>query len=100
MRLPPRSFLPSKAPRRRCVAWFIFPENFDHRIAFGMASLVAGAAVLSWSGAPSFDSIIGPLAIAGACVAWGLDNNLTRKVSLADSATNRHAERIDRWSIQ
>ena len=66
------------------IAWFIFHENFDRRIAIGMASLVAGAAVLSWSGAPSFDSIIGPLAIAGACVAWGLDNNLTRKVSLAD----------------
>ncbi len=24
------------------------------------------------------------MAIVGACVAWGLDNNLTRKVSLAD----------------
>jgi drug/metabolite transporter (DMT)-like permease len=66
------------------MAWFIFHENFDRRIAVGMASLVAGAVVLSWSGAPSFDSIIGPLAIAGACVVWGLDNNLTRKVSLAD----------------
>ena len=66
------------------MARFIFHENIDRRIAVGMGSLVAGAAVLSWSGAPSFDSIIGPLAIAGACVAWGLDNNLTRKVSLAD----------------
>jgi drug/metabolite transporter (DMT)-like permease len=66
------------------IAWFIFHENFDRRIAIGMASLVAGAAILSWSGAPSFDSIAGPLAIAGACVSWGLDNNLTRKVSLAD----------------
>jgi len=66
------------------IAWFIFHENFDRRIAIGMASVVAGAAVLSWSGAPTFDSIVGPLAIAGACVAWGLDNNLTRKVSLAD----------------
>jgi drug/metabolite transporter (DMT)-like permease len=27
---------------------------------------------------------LGPLAIIGACIAWGLDNNLTRKVSLAD----------------
>ena len=27
---------------------------------------------------------MGPLAIIGACIAWGLDNNLTRKVSLAD----------------
>src|SRR5215831_10204579 len=66
------------------MAWFIFHENFDRRIAIGMASLVAGAAVLAWSGAPSFHSILGPLAIAGACVSWGLDNNLTRKVSLAD----------------
>jgi drug/metabolite transporter (DMT)-like permease len=66
------------------MAWFIFHENFDRRIAIGMASLVAGAAILSWSGAPSFDSLAGPLAIAGACVSWGLDNNLTRKVSLAD----------------
>jgi drug/metabolite transporter (DMT)-like permease len=67
------------------MAWFIFHENFDRRIAIGMASLVAGAAILSWSGAPSFNSIVGPLAIAGACVSWGLDNNLTRKVSLADA---------------
>jgi len=66
------------------MAWFIFNENFDRRIAIGMASLVAGAAILSWSGAPTIDSIVGPIAIAGACVSWGLDNNLTRKVSLAD----------------
>ena len=66
------------------MAWFIFHENFDRRIALGMACLVAGAAVLSWTGAPTLDSIVGSLAIVGACVAWGLDNNLTRKVSLAD----------------
>jgi drug/metabolite transporter (DMT)-like permease len=66
------------------MAWFIFHENFDRRIAIGMTSLVAGAAVLSWSGTPSFDTIVGPLAIAGACVSWGLDNNLTRKISLSD----------------
>ena len=27
---------------------------------------------------------MGPLAIVGACLAWGLDNNLTRKISLSD----------------
>lgn len=66
------------------LAWFVFHENFDRRIALGMACLVAGALVLSWSGAPSITGLIGPLAIAGACLAWGIDNNLTRKVSLAD----------------
>jgi drug/metabolite transporter (DMT)-like permease len=66
------------------LAWFAFHENFDRRIALGMGFLVAGAIVLAWSGTPTLSNIIGPLAIVGACVAWGLDNNLTRKVSLAD----------------
>lgn len=66
------------------LAWFVFHENFDRRIALGMACLVAGATVLSWSGTPSLSGLLGPLAIMGACLAWGLDNNLTRKVSLAD----------------
>src|SRR5262249_29179679 len=76
--------LPLEEAATAFMGWFIFNENFDRRIAIGMASLVAGAAILSWSGAPTFDSIVGPIAIAGACVSWGLDNNLTRKVSLAD----------------
>jgi drug/metabolite transporter (DMT)-like permease len=66
------------------MAWFIFHENYDRRIALGIACLVAGACVLSWSGTPTMDNMLGPLAIIGACIAWGLDNNLTRKVSLAD----------------
>jgi drug/metabolite transporter (DMT)-like permease len=66
------------------MAWFIFHESFDRRIAIGMLCLAAGALVLSWSGAPTLESVVGPLAIVGACVAWGLDNNLTRKISLAD----------------
>ena len=66
------------------LAWFVFHENFDRRIAVGMVCLVAGALVLSWAGTPTLSSLLGPLAIAGACLAWGLDNNLTRKVSLAD----------------
>jgi drug/metabolite transporter (DMT)-like permease len=66
------------------IAWFVFRENFDRRIALGMVCIVAGAMILSWVGAPTLESTIGPLAIGGACLAWGLDNNLTRKVSLAD----------------
>ena len=66
------------------MAWFIFHENFDRRIAIGMLCLVAGAAVLAWSGAPRLHDAVGPLAIVGACAAWGLDNNLTRKVALSE----------------
>jgi drug/metabolite transporter (DMT)-like permease len=49
-----------------------------------MVLLVAGAMVLAWQGAPTTASILGALAIVGACIAWAFDNNLTRKVSLAD----------------
>jgi len=66
------------------MAWFIFHENFDRRIALGMAFLVAGATILAWTGRPTLGDVLGPLAIVGACIFWGLDNNLTRKVSLAD----------------
>src|SRR5215470_5893845 len=66
------------------LAWFVFHENFDRRVALGMLCLAAGAIPLAWSGTPGFAGLVGPLAIIGACLAWGLDNNLTRKVALAD----------------
>lgn len=49
-----------------------------------MAFLISGAAILSWSGTPALGNVLGPMAIVGACIFWGFDNNLTRKVSLAD----------------
>lgn len=68
------------------LAWFVFRENFDRRIALGMLAIVAGGAVLSWGGAAeaSLRSLAGPLAISGACLCWALDNNLTRKLSASD----------------
>jgi drug/metabolite transporter (DMT)-like permease len=66
------------------IAWFVFRENFDRRIAAGMGCIVAGAIVLSWQGGFSLSGLAGPAAIVGACIAWGIDNNLTRNVSLAD----------------
>ncbi len=66
------------------IAWFVFHENFDRRIAVGMACIIAGAGLLAWRGEVRLGGIGGPLAIIGACCAWAADNNLTRKVSLAD----------------
>ncbi|HEX7647619.1 MAG TPA: DMT family transporter [Noviherbaspirillum sp.] len=67
------------------LAWFVFRENFDRRIALGMAAIVAGAIVLSWPGEARFAGPWPTLAVLGACLAWGIDNNLTRKVSLSDA---------------
>jgi drug/metabolite transporter (DMT)-like permease len=54
------------------------------RIAIGMTAIATGAAVLSWkpSGTLALD---GPaLLVTGACLAWAIDNNLTRMVSGGD----------------
>ncbi len=67
------------------LAWFVFKENFDRRIALGMTLIVAGALVLGWPTEIRFYGIWPALAILGACFAWGLDNNLTRKLSLSDA---------------
>ncbi|WP_309615407.1 EamA family transporter [Salinibacterium sp.] len=67
------------------LAWFVFRENFDRRIAIGMAVIVAGAVVLSIPTGAELGSAWPALAILAACLCWGIDNNLTRKISLTDA---------------
>ncbi|TCO77514.1 drug/metabolite transporter (DMT)-like permease [Plasticicumulans lactativorans] len=68
------------------LAWCVFGENVDRRVALGMLAIVAGAAVLSWPGEARFGGAWPALAVLGACLAWAVDNNLTRKVALADAS--------------
>ena len=68
------------------IAWVVFRENIGRRLALGMFSILAGALVLSWPGTARFGATLPTLAVIGACLAWGIDNNLTRKVALADAS--------------
>ena len=65
------------------IAWIVFRENADARILLGAVAILVGAGLLSWQGGPGG---IGwsALAITGACIAWAIDNNLTRKISSGD----------------
>jgi len=67
------------------LAWFAFKENFDRRIAAGVGLMVSGGLILSMSTGPRAGGVLGPIAITGACLAWAIDNNLTRKVSANDA---------------
>ena len=69
------------------IAWFAFKENFDRRIALGMALIVTGGALLAFEPRALQPLDAGALAVAAACLAWAVDNNLTRKVSGADAGT-------------
>ena len=65
------------------IAWVVFKENVDKRLLTGAFAILAGAILLSWQGGPAGVGL-GALVIIGACMAWGIDNNLTRKLSSAD----------------
>ena len=63
------------------IAWFIFRERFDSRLAWGMAAIIAGSIVISTAKYSVFKVSWGSLAVVGACLGWGIDNNLTRQIS-------------------
>ena len=67
------------------LAWVVFREHVDRRIVLGMLAIVAGAAVLSVPSGVQLGTPLPALAVLGACLCWGLDNNLTRKVALNDA---------------
>jgi len=68
------------------VAWAVFKENFDRRIAAGLIGIVAGAVILTVSTGVDLGTGWPSLAVLGACLAWAVDNNLTRKVALIDAS--------------
>ena len=66
------------------LAWFVFKENFDRRVALGMLVIVLGAGLLTAVPADRESSLMGPSLVGIACLCWALDNNLTRKASASD----------------
>jgi drug/metabolite transporter (DMT)-like permease len=65
------------------IAALLFREHIGRRLLLGAALIIAGAITLSWQGG-NFTLDKGAILIAAACLAWGLDNNLTRHISGAD----------------
>jgi drug/metabolite transporter (DMT)-like permease len=69
------------------IAVVVFREWIGARGVGALAVIVAGCALSTFAagGAAAAGSPwIGPLAVAGACVAWAIDNNLTQRLSLRD----------------
>jgi drug/metabolite transporter (DMT)-like permease len=66
------------------LAWLVFRENVDRRILLGMLAIVAGGVLLSMQAGGYGTSLMGALAIVGACLCWAIDNNVTRPISGSD----------------
>ena len=70
------------------IAWLVFRENVDAPLFAGAMAILAGAVVLSWQGRGlALDK--GALLVAGACLAWGIDNNLHPQIVLRRSRADR-----------
>ncbi len=65
------------------IAWVVFRENVDRRLLLGAGAILVGAVLLSWQG-DGLHLDAGGVLIAAACLCWGIDNNLTRRLSSAD----------------
>ena len=68
------------------LAWFVFREATSRRVVLGFFAIFLGGLLLAWpTELASPGRSLGLLLVAGACLCWGLDNNLTRRISAADS---------------
>lgn len=63
------------------LAVLAYRERLKRLETLGALLVVAGAVVVSYRPDTWRADLVGVLAIAGACVSWALDNNLTRQIS-------------------
>ncbi|QLQ17202.1 MAG: DMT family transporter [Micropruina sp.] len=83
---PASLLLNAEAVFTALIAWVVFRENVDTRVALGFAAIVAGGLVLAWPGGSAGSVAVGPtLLVLAACALWALDNNLTRRVAEVDA---------------
>ena len=67
------------------LAWVVFREHYDRRIVIGFIAIAGGAVTLAMApGSPQSAALVPTLLVLAACLGWGIDNNLTRVISLAD----------------
>jgi drug/metabolite transporter (DMT)-like permease len=77
-------FLNLEGPFTVLVAVAAFRERLGWRATTAIVLVTAGAAVLAAGGGDLRGSIGGAGAIAVACLAWAIDNNLTRRLAMRD----------------
>jgi drug/metabolite transporter (DMT)-like permease len=76
-----------EGPLTAAVAVVVFREHLGARAALATVLVLAGAAVLaaaSPGGGGGATTWTGTAALAGACLCWALDNNLTQRLSIRD----------------
>lgn len=73
-----------EGPLTILLAVLLFGEHLGLRGALAAALVFAGAAALAFAPGALRADPLGVLCLAGACASWGVDNNLTQRLSLRD----------------
>jgi drug/metabolite transporter (DMT)-like permease len=66
------------------LAVFAFREHLGFGSVAASVFVVLGAVLLSYQPGAVRGDIVGALAIAGACLSWAIDNNLSQRLSIRD----------------
>jgi len=66
------------------IAVLVFREWIGRRGLAALAVVVGGCALSTWAAGGATRSLLGPVAVAAACLCWAIDNNLTQRLSLKD----------------
>ena len=66
------------------LAGVVFREHLGRRVIVASIMLAAGGVVLGWTSG-HLDLPVASIAVAGACLLWAIDNNLTRLIADADA---------------
>jgi drug/metabolite transporter (DMT)-like permease len=73
-----------EGPLTALCAVLFFREHLGWGLALALALIVAGATLLGCRPGPAAAGGVGAAAIAAACLAWAIDNNLTQRLSVRD----------------
>lgn len=73
------------------LAVAVFHEHLGRRALLAAALIFAGSVPVGLGGGQLQGDLLGVLALAGACAAWAVDNNLTQRLSIKDPVS------IVRW---
>jgi drug/metabolite transporter (DMT)-like permease len=77
-------YLNLEGPLTALVAVAAFGEHLGRRGVGAAALIFSGAALLATGGRVGQVTPVGAAALAGACLAWAIDNNLTQRLALRD----------------
>jgi drug/metabolite transporter (DMT)-like permease len=76
--------LAAEAVLTMLLAALLFREAVPARVWIAATLIFGAAVVLAWTPGLSIPVSLHALAVLAACLLWGLDNNLTSRISLAD----------------